>query len=226
MKKAAKEAGAADQDQRICASRRTGSRHWFDVGRRLGGFHPEAGGDQRTDTNGNTGVVLSVTERQEPTPQEYEAKKDQIRDRLSRTAAGNVRSVSSPICGPRWKRPERSRSTGRDEKPDPRAGRPGTGRVNTDAQNSRLLVALVHNDVISPRHRYPATPDFVSSRGGIGDLGPAAYEFIDFLPSARQGFGRCSCWALRQRELSLFFDLGICGNPLLISLERLADMAG
>jgi peptidyl-prolyl cis-trans isomerase D len=33
-------------------------------------------------TNGNTGVVLSVTERQEPTPQDFEAKKDQIRDAL------------------------------------------------------------------------------------------------------------------------------------------------
>lgn len=33
-------------------------------------------------TNGNTGVVLSVTEKQEPTPQDFEAKKDQIRDAL------------------------------------------------------------------------------------------------------------------------------------------------
>ena len=33
-------------------------------------------------TNGNTGVVLSVTEKQEPTPQDFEAKKDQVRDSL------------------------------------------------------------------------------------------------------------------------------------------------
>jgi peptidyl-prolyl cis-trans isomerase D len=33
-------------------------------------------------TNGNTGVVLSVTEKQEPTPQDFEAKKDQVRDAL------------------------------------------------------------------------------------------------------------------------------------------------
>jgi peptidyl-prolyl cis-trans isomerase D len=32
--------------------------------------------------NGNTGVVLSVTEKQEPTPQDFAAKKDQIRDSL------------------------------------------------------------------------------------------------------------------------------------------------
>jgi peptidyl-prolyl cis-trans isomerase D len=32
--------------------------------------------------NGNTGVVLSVTEKQEPTPQDFEAKKDQVRDAL------------------------------------------------------------------------------------------------------------------------------------------------
>jgi len=33
-------------------------------------------------TNGTAGVVLSVLERQEPTPQDFEAKKDQIRDAL------------------------------------------------------------------------------------------------------------------------------------------------
>jgi peptidyl-prolyl cis-trans isomerase D len=33
-------------------------------------------------TNGTTGVVLSVLEKQEPTPQDFEAKKDQIRDAL------------------------------------------------------------------------------------------------------------------------------------------------
>jgi peptidyl-prolyl cis-trans isomerase D len=33
-------------------------------------------------TNGTTGVVLSVREKQEPTPQDFDAKKDQIRDAL------------------------------------------------------------------------------------------------------------------------------------------------
>jgi peptidyl-prolyl cis-trans isomerase D len=32
--------------------------------------------------NGNTGVVLSVTEKQDPTPQDFDAKKDQVRDAL------------------------------------------------------------------------------------------------------------------------------------------------
>jgi parvulin-like peptidyl-prolyl isomerase len=32
--------------------------------------------------NGNTGVVLSVLERQEPTQQDFEARKDQVRDLL------------------------------------------------------------------------------------------------------------------------------------------------
>ena len=30
-------------------------------------------------------------------------------------------------------------------------------------------------------------PISLPSRGGIGDFGPAAYEFLDFLASARQG---------------------------------------
>ena len=33
-------------------------------------------------TNGNTGVVLSILERQEPSPQDFAAKQDQLRDSL------------------------------------------------------------------------------------------------------------------------------------------------
>jgi 4-alpha-glucanotransferase len=67
-------------------------------------------------------------------------------------------------------------------------------------------------------------PSCFPSRGGIGDLGPAAYEFLDFLSAAKQtlwqilplgptGYGNSpySC-------ISAF-----AGNPLLISLERLAE---
>lgn len=68
-------------------------------------------------------------------------------------------------------------------------------------------------------------PSSLPSRGGIGDFGPAAYEFLDFLSAARQslwqilplgplGYGNSpySC-------ISAF-----AGNPLLVSLERLAEM--
>src|SRR5580658_10237136 len=62
------------------------------------------------------------------------------------------------------------------------------------------------------------------SYGGIGDLGPAAYEFADFLHAAKQrlwqvlplgptGYGNSPYAALS----------AFAGNPLLISLEFLAD---
>ncbi len=52
-------------------------------------------------------------------------------------------------------------------------------------------------------------PISLPSRGGIGDLGPAAYEFIDFLAEAKQGlYSSTSAFA---------------GNLLLISLERLVE---
>src|SRR5438270_13292224 len=67
-------------------------------------------------------------------------------------------------------------------------------------------------------------PSCFPSRGGIGDFGPAAYDFLDFLSAAGQtgwqilplgpaGYGNSpySC-------ISAF-----AGNPLLISLERLAE---
>src|SRR5580698_7868077 len=62
------------------------------------------------------------------------------------------------------------------------------------------------------------------SYGGIGDLGPAAYDFADFLAAAKQrlwqvlplsptGYGNSPYAALS----------AFAGNPLLVSLEKLSD---
>ncbi len=67
-------------------------------------------------------------------------------------------------------------------------------------------------------------PTSLPSRGGIGDLGPAAYQFVDFLAAARQtlwqilplgpvGFGNSPYSATS----------AFAGNTLIISLERLAE---
>ncbi len=67
-------------------------------------------------------------------------------------------------------------------------------------------------------------PTSLASRGGIGDLGPSAYAFADFLASARQ-----SLWQVLPLGPLGFGDSpysstsAFAGNPLLISLERLAD---
>ena len=67
-------------------------------------------------------------------------------------------------------------------------------------------------------------PTSLSSRGGIGNFGPSAYAFADFLASARQ-----SVWqVLPLGPLGLgnspySSTSAFAGNPLLISLERLAD---
>src|SRR5271169_6718909 len=67
-------------------------------------------------------------------------------------------------------------------------------------------------------------PSSLPSRGGIGDLGPAAYEFVNWLAAAKQtlwqvlplgpvGYGNSpySCTS------------AFAGNVLMISLERLAE---
>ena len=62
------------------------------------------------------------------------------------------------------------------------------------------------------------------SYGGVGDFGPAAYAFIDFLAQAKQrlwqvlplsptGYGNSPYSALS----------AFAGNPLLISLEKLVE---
>jgi len=62
------------------------------------------------------------------------------------------------------------------------------------------------------------------SRGGIGDLGPAAYEFIDFLASARQGLWQVLPLGPPANGDSPYSSTSaFAGNPLLISLERLAE---
>src|ERR1700740_1279513 len=58
-------------------------------------------------------------------------------------------------------------------------------------------------------------PTSLPSRGGIGDLGPSAYAFADFLSAARQG--------LWQGASPYSATSAFAGNPLLISFERLAD---
>src|SRR5260370_38328952 len=66
-------------------------------------------------------------------------------------------------------------------------------------------------------------PTSLPSRGGIGDFGPSAYAFAGFLASARPGLwqvlplGPLGDGAPPYSSTSAF-----AGNPLLISLERLA----
>ena len=67
-------------------------------------------------------------------------------------------------------------------------------------------------------------PTSLPSCGGIGDFGASAYAFADFLASARQGL-----WQVLPLGPLGFGDSpysstsAFAGNPLLISLDRLAD---
>src|SRR5438309_7098218 len=67
-------------------------------------------------------------------------------------------------------------------------------------------------------------PTSLPSRGGIGDFGPAAYKFVDFLASARQGIWQVlPLGPLGYGNSPYSATSAFAGNPLLISLERLAD---
>src|ERR1700726_5313603 len=67
-------------------------------------------------------------------------------------------------------------------------------------------------------------PTSLPSRGGIGDFGPAAYRFVDFLASARQGLWQVlPLGPLGYGNSPYSSTSAFAGNPLLISLERLAE---
>lgn len=67
-------------------------------------------------------------------------------------------------------------------------------------------------------------PTSLPSRGGIGDFGPAAYAFADFLAAARQGLWQVLPLGPLGYGYSPYSSTSaFAGNPLLISLERLAE---
>ncbi|MGC2195797.1 MAG: 4-alpha-glucanotransferase [Terriglobales bacterium] len=67
-------------------------------------------------------------------------------------------------------------------------------------------------------------PTSLPARGGIGDFGPSAYEFVDFLASARQSLWQVlPLGPLGYGNSPYSSTSAFAGNPLLISLERLAD---
>jgi len=67
-------------------------------------------------------------------------------------------------------------------------------------------------------------PTSLPSRGGIGDFGPAAYRFVDFLSSARQGLWQVlPLGPIGYGDSPYSSTSAFAGNPLLISLERLAE---
>ena len=62
------------------------------------------------------------------------------------------------------------------------------------------------------------------SNGGIGDLGQAAYEFADFLAAGKQKYWQVLPLSPTGYGNSPYAALSaFAGNPLLISLERLAE---
>jgi 4-alpha-glucanotransferase len=66
-------------------------------------------------------------------------------------------------------------------------------------------------------------PTSLPSRGGIGDFGPAAYQFVDSLAAARQGLWQVlPLGPLGYGNSPYSSTSAFAGNPLLISLERIA----
>src|SRR5262252_6726986 len=67
-------------------------------------------------------------------------------------------------------------------------------------------------------------PTSLPARGGIGDLGSTAYEFVDFLSAAKQGLWQVlPLGPLGYGNSPYSSTSAFAGNPLLVSLDRLAD---
>ena len=123
LKKAAKEAGAAIKTSDFVLP----DGQVPDIGSMAGGaavaFTLKPGEISGPITNGNTGVVLSILDKQEPTPQDFEAKKDQIRDSLIQNKQQEMFGLFvTNLRDPDGKVGKNQDQPGRDEEPDPRAG--------------------------------------------------------------------------------------------------------
>jgi 4-alpha-glucanotransferase len=69
-------------------------------------------------------------------------------------------------------------------------------------------------------------PTSLPSPGPIGDFGPAAYDFVDFLFAAKQGLWQVLPLNPSTHGNSPYSSLSaFAGNPLLINLERLVERA-
>jgi len=67
-------------------------------------------------------------------------------------------------------------------------------------------------------------PTSLPSRGGLGDLGPAAYDFLDFLSRARQGLWQVlPLGPVGYGNSPYSATSAFAGNPLCISVERLVE---
>ena len=67
-------------------------------------------------------------------------------------------------------------------------------------------------------------PTSLPSRGGIGDFGPAAYEFVDWLAAAKQTLWQIlPLGPVGMGNSPYSSTSAFAGNVLMISLERLAD---
>src|ERR1035438_1967278 len=67
-------------------------------------------------------------------------------------------------------------------------------------------------------------PTSLPSHGGIGDFGPAAYEFVDWLAAAKQTLWQgLPLGPVGMGNSPYSSTSAFAGNVLMISLERLAD---
>src|SRR5262252_5059416 len=69
-------------------------------------------------------------------------------------------------------------------------------------------------------------PISLPSIGGIGDFGPAAYEFLDFLAESKQGLWQVLPLNPPANGNSPYSSTSaFAGNPQLISVERLVEQS-
>src|SRR5208283_2198665 len=67
-------------------------------------------------------------------------------------------------------------------------------------------------------------PTSLPSRGGIGDLGPVAYDFVNWLTAAKQTLWQIlPLGPVGHGNSPYSCTSAFAGNVLMISLERLAD---
>ncbi len=186
---------------------------------------------------GTQGIVLSVVDKQEPSTEDIAKNFNQTRNTMLNAKREEVFNIYLGTLAQKYQKAGAIRMTARAA-----AARPAAGQLASSGENrlcrtrGGFLCAQLRMASQRKAHRgeHGMEKERISgvllhvtslpSYGGVGDFGPAARAFVDFLRAAKQKVWQVLPLSPTGYGSSPYSALSaFAGNPVLISLEVLAE---